>query len=235
MERNADKRADYLYRIGLLYQAEQLVFVDKSSCDRRTTYRRKAWAIRGQRAVRKAFFIRGQRYVYKNTLSDWKLILHRYSVLPALSLDGILSVDIVEGSFDQISFAGFIDGLLDQMNTFPGRNSVIVMDNCRIHHADFTLKMITDRCVVIFPIQFFISHSDRGMRYVFLPAYSPDFNPIELAFSSIKAHLRRHGTLFRAASMTSEETFDAIHHLHDAVWSVTAEDASAWFHHCNYI
>jgi hypothetical protein len=62
MEQNADKRAAYLYHIGAFYQPEQLVFVDESSCDRRTTYRKKAWAIRGQRAIRKAFFVRGQRY-----------------------------------------------------------------------------------------------------------------------------------------------------------------------------
>jgi len=61
MERNDHKRAAYLYKIGLLYRPEQLVFVDESSCDRRTTYRKKAWAIRGQRAIRKAFFVRGQR------------------------------------------------------------------------------------------------------------------------------------------------------------------------------
>jgi hypothetical protein len=73
------------------------------------------------------------------------------------------------------------------------------------------------------------------MKYVFLPAYSPDFNPIELAFSAIKAHLRRHGSLFRAASMTSEERADAMFHLHQAVWSVTEEDAYNWYHHCNYV
>jgi hypothetical protein len=83
----------------------------------------------------------------KNISSNQELILCRYSVLPALSLDGILSVDIVEGSFDQSSFASFIDGLLNQMNQFPAKNSVIVMDNCRIHHAEFILNMIIDRYV----------------------------------------------------------------------------------------
>jgi transposase len=73
------------------------------------------------------------------------------------------------------------------------------------------------------------------MKYVFLPPYSPDFNPIELAFSAIKAHLRRNGSLFRSASMTAEETCDALYYLHEAVWSVTADDARGWYHHCNYI
>jgi hypothetical protein len=68
-----------------------------------------------------------------------------YSVLPALSLDGILDVSIIAGSFNNLSFAEFIDGLLNQMNPFPGPNSVIVMDNCRIHKSDAVLEMITER------------------------------------------------------------------------------------------
>ena len=69
----------------------------------------------------------------------------RYSILPAISLDGIISVDIIEGSFTTAKFARFIDGLLDQMNPFPGPNSVIIMDNCRIHKSDVILDMITER------------------------------------------------------------------------------------------
>ena len=66
-------------------------------------------------------------------------------MLPALSQDGIIAVDIVEGSFNKIRFAQFIDGLLDQMNPFPLPNSVIVMDNCRIHKCAEILDMITAR------------------------------------------------------------------------------------------
>ena len=90
-------------------------------------------------------------------------------MLPALSLDGIIALDIVEGSYNTRLFAHFINGLLDQMRPFPLPNSVIVMDNCRIHNDPFILDMITS----------------RGMRYEFLLPYSPDYNPIELAFSAI--------------------------------------------------
>ncbi|KAF8549308.1 hypothetical protein OG21DRAFT_1421525, partial [Imleria badia] len=58
-ERSVGKRLEYYVRIGL-YQPEQLVFVDESSVDRRTTYRGHAWSIRGTKAQRKAFFVRGQ-------------------------------------------------------------------------------------------------------------------------------------------------------------------------------
>lgn len=69
----------------------------------------------------------------------------RYSVLPAISLNGILDVKIIEGSFDSDSFARFIDGLLYHMNPFPGPNSVIVMDNCRIHKSDLVREIIEAR------------------------------------------------------------------------------------------
>jgi hypothetical protein len=58
-ERSAEKRLDYITRISQ-YQANQLVFVDESSVDRRTTYRGRAWAIWGVAAQRKAFFVRGK-------------------------------------------------------------------------------------------------------------------------------------------------------------------------------
>ena len=46
-----------------MYQAEQLVFVDESLVDRQTTYRGRAWSIRGTKVQRKAFFVRGRRLV----------------------------------------------------------------------------------------------------------------------------------------------------------------------------
>jgi len=60
MERSLEKRAEYIARIGQ-YDPKQLVFVDESSVDRRTTYCRRAWSLRGMQAQREAFFIRGQR------------------------------------------------------------------------------------------------------------------------------------------------------------------------------
>ncbi len=61
LERNADLRAQFRCRIARMYTPEQLVFVDESACDRRTTYRGHAWAMKGTAAVRKAFFVRGRR------------------------------------------------------------------------------------------------------------------------------------------------------------------------------
>ena len=91
----------------------------------------------------KSLFCLGQEVRSKIVIFPWANWYHcRYAVLPALSLDGILHLSIVQGSFNYESFAKFIEGLLMQMNLFPGPNSVIVMDNCRIHKSPLVLDMI---------------------------------------------------------------------------------------------
>lgn len=94
--------------------------------------------------------------------------------------------------------------------------------------------MILERSALAwFPFWYFVDVMFRGMRYVFLPPYSPDYNPIELAFSAIKAYIRRHGGIVRAA-MSEKDDADVYILLSNAVWSVTAENAMGWFHHCGY-
>jgi hypothetical protein len=57
------RRLRYIYEIGIAYVPEQLVMVDESSFDRRASFRGRAYALKGKRAVRKCFFMRGKRYV----------------------------------------------------------------------------------------------------------------------------------------------------------------------------
>ena len=62
------------------------------------------------------------------------------------------------------------------MNPYPGKNSVLIMDNARIHHNEDLVKSI----------------EESGCRILYLPPYSPDLNPIETAFSALKSWLRRY-------------------------------------------
>jgi hypothetical protein len=72
------------------------------------------------------------------------------------------------------------------------------------------------------------------MHCEFLPPYSPDFNPIELTFSAVKAHLQwNHHRLL--AAMGAGGDLDVYVALHKAVYSVLQDDVVGWFHHCNYI
>ncbi|KAG8926769.1 hypothetical protein FRC01_008402 [Tulasnella sp. 417] len=142
----------------------------------------------------------------------------RYLMLPALSLEGILHLSILPHSFNAASFRLFIDGLLDEMHPYPGPNSVIVMDNASIHKGPGLCEMI----------------EERGMRLLYLPPYSPDLNPIEEAFSSIKAWIRWNHD-YVLSEMTGEATCDPYHVLGQGVFSVTAEKAEGWYRDCGYI
>lgn len=68
--------------------------------------------------------------------------IFRYSLLPALSMDGMIYAKIVEGSFTAELFQEFISSLLDRMQPFPAANSVIVMDNTQIHKNQDIIHMI---------------------------------------------------------------------------------------------
>ena len=61
LERSETVRIRYRLRMACQYEAEQLVFVDESACDRRTFLRKKAWALEGRQACRKTIFARGRR------------------------------------------------------------------------------------------------------------------------------------------------------------------------------
>ncbi|KIK10989.1 hypothetical protein PISMIDRAFT_537422 [Pisolithus microcarpus 441] len=72
------------------------------------------------------------------------------------------------------------------------------------------------------------------MRCKFLPPYSPDFNPIELAFSAMKYHLRRNGDYTRMAMtrMSDKQIFIT---LLRALYTITPADSYGWFEYCGYV
>jgi transposase len=72
------------------------------------------------------------------------------------------------------------------------------------------------------------------MRCEFLPPYSPDFNPIELAFLAMKYNLRRNGDYTRLA-MTQLEEKDIYLTLVRALCASTPDDVYGWYSHCGYV
>ena len=72
--------------------------------------------------------------------------IHRYSVLPAILLDGVLHLDIITRSWTSEDFEQYIETLLDNMNDYPQRNSVLVMDNASTHHFEGLRDIIEVRC-----------------------------------------------------------------------------------------
>jgi transposase len=75
------------------------------------------------------------------------------------------------------------------------------------------------------------------MKLEFLPAYSPDFNPIEQAFSSIKSYMRRHYHYLSRSSTGTESSDEALVYirLYEAVFSVTSDDAKGFYYHSGYV
>lgn len=141
-------------------------------------------------------------------------------MLPALSLNGIIHIEVFENAITRDNFLQFVRGLLPQMNKWPLPNSVLVIDNAAIHKAPGIRELI----------------EGHGARLLFLPSYSPDFNPIELAFSTVKAWLDKNQDCENEEMETEQETEDGVIYniFSEAVQSVTAEQAKGWYMRCGY-
>ncbi|THV00925.1 hypothetical protein K435DRAFT_656345 [Dendrothele bispora CBS 962.96] len=72
------------------------------------------------------------------------------------------------------------------------------------------------------------------MRILYLPTYSPDLNPIEEAFSSIKSWLKANRA-YVLGEMTGEAQCDPYTILWDAIFTVTPDKAYGWYRHSGYI
>lgn len=103
LERNDLDRAIYMNKIAdLVPDPEMLMFGDEASKDERTSIRRKGWSIRGCRCIQQKCFVRGR----------------RFSILPILTLDGIIAHDIIEGSVTTERFVEFLRELMVSTHTF---------------------------------------------------------------------------------------------------------------------
>jgi transposase len=91
LERNEELRNAWIARNGDL-QMEYIVWLDEAGIDNYTNQRGQGWAKLGQACVRRAAFIRGE----------------RFSILPALTCDGIIALDILEGSVNKEKFLHFL-------------------------------------------------------------------------------------------------------------------------------
>ncbi|KAA8892797.1 hypothetical protein FN846DRAFT_754566, partial [Sphaerosporella brunnea] len=64
-------------------------------------------------------------------------------VLPALTIDGYISAEVVEGAFTRDTFQRFIlREVVPHMTAYPGKNSILVMDNCQIHKSHFLVGLL---------------------------------------------------------------------------------------------
>ncbi|KIM62379.1 hypothetical protein SCLCIDRAFT_38492, partial [Scleroderma citrinum Foug A] len=122
-ERDEQRQQDFQQLILHMFQGDgsEFIFVDETSKDKRTWARHYGHAMSGAHASLSDVFVRGD----------------RYSLVAAMTIDGYITADVVEGSYDHELFYVFImQQVLPMMHPFPAEKSVIVLDNCHIHHNE---------------------------------------------------------------------------------------------------
>ena len=119
LKRNEIVRAHYLAIIGEHYTQNQLIFIDESAKDERSLSRLYGYSPRNTRAQKKVVFVRGK----------------RYTILPALTMEGFVAIDIFEGSCDKKKFVDFV---LDQL-----------VSNNYTNYNDFIFYIVIDKFIAI--------------------------------------------------------------------------------------
>ncbi len=128
------------------------------------------------------------------------------TLLASMSTEGMGPCLAVAGSTTAEVFEAYLEYFLAPELK---EGQVVVMDNLPAHKPDRVRELI----------------EDRGCELVYLPPYSPDYNPIEEAFSKIK------GVLRDAQARTRRTLIEA---MGQALSTVTAQDARGFFEHCGY-
>ncbi|KIK78110.1 hypothetical protein PAXRUDRAFT_164867 [Paxillus rubicundulus Ve08.2h10] len=109
--------------------ANILVFIDKSAKNEQTSFHKYGQACKGAHCIQHQCFMRGM----------------HYSILPTLTLDGIIAYDIIEGSVTGKHFIQFLkDHVMLFTTPYPGHHTILVMDNCSIHHGEEVHKLVED-------------------------------------------------------------------------------------------
>lgn len=145
---------------------------------------------------------KGQRVVAKTPHGHWKTI----STIAAMTTRGMIAAASFDGATDTELFLTFLrESLLPHLR--PGQ--VVILDNLSAHKAPAVRELI----------------ETSGAKLMYLPPYSPDYNPIELAISKVKSVLR---------SLAEREVAALFKAIDTALRSITAEDAQGYIGHRNY-
>ena len=145
---------------------------------------------------------RGQRVQGSAPHGHW----NSTTIIGAMRMDGSTACMAIEGATDAEVFAVYVREILCPILR-PG--DLVVMDNLSAHKSERTLALIRQ----------------TGADVRFLPAYSPDLNPIEQMWSKVK------NTLRSLEARTRESLLEAIGH---ALAGITSQDTLNWFAHCGY-
>jgi transposase len=129
------------------------------------------------------------------------------TLISSITLEGGMGASMsIEGSSDSESFGLYMRNVLAPRLK---AGQIVLMDNLSVHTSGWVRDLI----------------EEKGCQLWLLPSYSPDFNPIEEAFSKVKHLLRK------AKARTLEALFGA---TAQALHAVSADDVRGYFEHCGY-
>lgn len=193
LQRDVLCRQKYINDVSL-YNPDMFIFVDETGSDIRNSVRRYGYSLRGMPLEYPTMFVRGE----------------RTSAIAMMSIRGILDVYVTQGTTNGDTFCRFIENcVLPQLQPFDGvrPHSVLVMDNCSIHHVQEVQELL----------------DGVGAMLHFLPPYSPDLNPIELAFSKVKTGIKELDASFPSTDV------DII--MLKAFGNISQQDCQNWIAH----
>ena len=144
----------------------------------------------------------GERLVAKVPHGHWKTL----TLVAACRVDGITAPYVVEGAMDGPAFVTYVERVLAP--TLKKRD-IVFMDNVRTHKVDGVAAAI----------------EAVGATVRYLPAYSPDFKPIEMAFSKLKTAMRK------GAARTVEALWKLIGRL---IKTFAPDECANYFRHAGY-
>jgi transposase len=128
------------------------------------------------------------------------------TLLSSMTIGGMGPSLAVEGATTARVFETYVEKVLvPSLHT----GQLVVMDNLAAHKPKRVRELI----------------EERGCEFLYLPAYSPDYNPIEEAFGKIKRFLRKVGARPKDALVGA---------IGQALSAVSAEDARGYFEHAGY-
>jgi transposase len=128
------------------------------------------------------------------------------TIIGAMRMDGSTACMTLDGATDADVFRVYVSEILCP-KLRPG--DLVVMDNLSSHKNEQTLELIRQ----------------RGADVLFLPAYSPDFNPIEKMWSKVKNTLR---------SLEARTESSLIQAIGQALEGITRQDTINWVVSCGY-
>jgi transposase len=145
---------------------------------------------------------KGQRIHEATPQGRWQVL----TTLGAMSQRGIEAVMTILSPTDGDVFTTYVQEVLSPKLQ---AGDVVILDNLSAHKVRGIRELV----------------EARGAQLLYLPPYSPDLNPIELAWSKFKQYLR-------AAKARTAEALDRA--ITEALQTITADNAAAWFRHCGY-